>query len=451
MMNSIEKYQHLKFIDSQKLNNWSVKYLLEDTFAYNEKYPLVSIKKILKRNKIQINIQDDFNYKRVTIKINNGGIFLRDIEIGKNIGTKKQFIINKGQFLLSKIDARNGAFGVVPEEVDNGIITGNFWTYDVDYSMVNPHYLSLITNTSQFINFCKRSSAGTTNRHYLQENLFLNEKIPLPSIEEQEELIQDYQNKIQLAEKLGKEANNLEQDIEKYLLEELELTFRTVQKVETGKLYFVDFLNLQNWVYSSDELTFYEDLHKSKYKVDEIGNIFSFITRTWNKKKEENKEYIEIGAIDPNFGILETKTINSKKAPSRATQLVKKGDLIIGTTRPYLKKFTIIDEIHDGFVASSGFSVVEENKEKYNLYYLNEVLKSNIGIKQFEIKMTGALYPAITQSDLSSLKIPVPSLDIQNKIASNIEQMKQNQKNKTQQAEILRKEAISNFEKAIFN
>ena len=114
---------------------------------------------------------------------------LRDEKIGIEIGTKNQFLIFKGQFLLSKIDARNGAFGVVPEDLDGGIITGNFWTFDVDYRVINPHYLTLLTTTQAFIGFCEQASNGTTNRHYLQESLFLNIKVPVPSLEEQEELV----------------------------------------------------------------------------------------------------------------------------------------------------------------------------------------------------------------------------------------------------------------------
>ena len=162
-----------------------MQYLNESKIQFNEKYPLVRIGDFLTRNKTAIVIQNDKEYKRATIKIRNGGIFLRDIQTGDKIGTKKQFLLTKGQFLLSKIDARNGAFGVVPDELDGGIITGNFWTFDVDYNQINPHYLALLTTTSSFIEFCAQASNGTTNRHYLQESLFLNIKIPLPPLDKQ--------------------------------------------------------------------------------------------------------------------------------------------------------------------------------------------------------------------------------------------------------------------------
>ena len=147
-------YKYLNFVKFPELYNWSVQYLHESKIQFNKKYPLVRIGEFLTRNKTAVIIEDDQTYKRATIKVRNGGVSLRDEEIGINIGTKNQFLISEGQFLLSKIDARNGAFGVVPEELNGGIITSNFWTFDVDYTKVNPNNLTLLTTTDSFIAFC---------------------------------------------------------------------------------------------------------------------------------------------------------------------------------------------------------------------------------------------------------------------------------------------------------
>ena len=72
-------------------------------------------------------VEDDKRYKRITIKTNCGGVFVRDEVLGKDIKTKKQYYVKAGQLAVSKIDARNGAFGIVPPEADGAIITGNFW------------------------------------------------------------------------------------------------------------------------------------------------------------------------------------------------------------------------------------------------------------------------------------------------------------------------------------
>jgi restriction endonuclease S subunit len=146
---------------------------------------LTKIGEFLKRSKIPIDIEDEVEYNRVTIRINHNGVSLRDSELGKLIGTKKQFILKAGQFIVSKIDARYGAFGIAPIEVENAIITGNFWAYDVDTNLMNIDWFNQFTNSPVFYEVCERASSGITHRKYLDEKFFLNYQILLPSVEEQ--------------------------------------------------------------------------------------------------------------------------------------------------------------------------------------------------------------------------------------------------------------------------
>lgn len=274
MLKSKSTYKYLDFVKFSQLYNWSVQYLNDSKIRFTTKYPLVQIKEFLTRNKTAIAIQDDAYYKRATIKVRNGGIFLRDTVIGSKIGTKNQFVISKGQFLLSKIDARNGAFGVVPEELDGGIITGNFWTFDVDYSKVNPHYLALLTTTNEFIEFCEQASNGTTNRHYLQEPLFLDIKVPLPSLAEQNKLVEEYNEQLTLSENAAGNAELKQSNINKIILECLGV--KIVKSNLSKGLSFVSFAELDRW-----DLSFLQnDAHvKSSYNLVRIADcVDQFMT-----------------------------------------------------------------------------------------------------------------------------------------------------------------------------
>lgn len=153
---------------------------------------------VLKRVKDTTTLDDNQQYKRVTIKMNHKGVSIRDIELGINIGTKSQFFIREGQFLLSKIDARNGAFGIVPPEADGAIITGNFWAFDVNQKELNIDLFHIMTSLPFFDELSKKASSGTTNRQYLDEKKFLAQEITLPPIEEQDIFITHFK-KIQIA------------------------------------------------------------------------------------------------------------------------------------------------------------------------------------------------------------------------------------------------------------
>lgn len=442
---------YLKFVDFTQLLSWSSYALLGQNLIYTQKYSFVRIGKFLKRNKEQVQIENSVLYKRPTIRMNGNGISLRDEVDGKNIGTKNQFRIYKNQFLLSKIDARNGAFGVVPEELDNGIITGNFWAFDVDYKQINPHYLTLLTGTKKFQELCQTASVGTTNRNYLQEDLFLNFEIPLPSISEQETIVKNYFLKIAEAEKLSEQAKDLENEIERYFLEQLGLKpFHLKQR--TYGLQIISYADLERWDYFSSDNSINISLKESKFPLSTIGKSFEFVKRTFNKSTYEKStfKYIEIGAIDPIKGILKAKEIITNKAPSRATQFVKENDLIIGTTRPYLKKFAIVTKEYDNDVCSSGFSVIASN-ENYHLPYLLQFLNCTYGIEQLKNRMTGGLYPAITETELKEIKIPFPSVEKQIEIMQLIEKKKNDILNNKSRIVSIKQEAEQEFEQAIFN
>lgn len=442
---------HLKFIEFTQLTSWSTYALLRKNLIYTQNFDFIKIGQFLKRNKEQVTIENKVKYRRPKIKINAQGVFIRDEVFGESIGTKKQFRIHEGQFLLSKIDARNGAFGVVPKKLGDGIITGNFWTFDVSYEKINPKYLTLLTGTKEFQILCQSASVGTTNRNYLQEDLFLNFNIPLPTLPEQKQIVKRYYDKINKAEQLKHQAGDLEGEIEKYFLEQLGLkSFDPKEKSNT--LQIIDYTLLDRWDVFATDVRIAKQLKNSKYELASLGSKFHFTNRTFNKRQYEKDtfQYIEIGGIDPNKGIVKSKEVSIKKAPSRATQHVKEGDLIIGTTRPYLRKFTIVPKEYDNDVCSSGFSIIESSKE-YHLPFLLQFLKCTYGIEQLKNRMTGGLYPAITESELREIKVPFPEVSQQKEIMGFIEEKRMDILDNEALITSLKEEAEQEFEKTIFN
>lgn len=172
-------------------------------------WPLVRLGDVLLRHKDGLDIEEDEEYTRLTIRMNGQGVGVRDKVCGREIGTKRQFRVKAGQFLLSKIDARNGAFGLVPNDCDEAIVTGNFWAFDISSDRVVPRFIDLLTKTTLFVDYSIKASSGTTNRLYLQEEKFVEQKIELPPIEEQKKIvarIETVQQQLKAVEKLRKTA-----------------------------------------------------------------------------------------------------------------------------------------------------------------------------------------------------------------------------------------------------
>lgn len=177
----------------------------------NPRFERVRLGSVLSRVKDEVLVRDDTEYARLTIRINGRGIDIRDRVSGFEIGTKRQFVARSGQLVLSKIDARNGAFGILPDHCNNAIVTGNFWAFDVRSERLLPKFFEYFTRTKSFLTFCIRASEGTTNRRYLQEAAFLDQEIPLPSIDEQRRILKRFDTfaaVIDEAARLRKETAN---------------------------------------------------------------------------------------------------------------------------------------------------------------------------------------------------------------------------------------------------
>ena len=170
----------------------------------------------------------------------------------------------------------------------------------------------------------------------------------------------------------------------------------------------------QNTTYKQTEL----GLIPEDWELKKLGKVGEIDKKSLNSNtdKEYEFDYISLSDVDSDQFSIKTSKQKFKNAPSRARRIVKKGDVLLSTVRPNLEGFTIIrDEVKD-LIASTGFAVITSKNELHNEYLFN-FLFSNIIKRQFHKLLVGSNYPAINSSDVKNLKIPVPPLPEQKKIA----------------------------------
>lgn len=149
----------------------------------------ITIEKFLTKSEAWVPVAPDGQYKQITARLWGKGLTLRGEVPGAAIAAPRQFCAKAGQFLISRIDARHGAFGIVPAELDGALVSNDFPCFDIDASTVLPHYFEWYSRTPEFIELCRRASEGSTNRVRLKEDKFLKMVVPLPSLAEQHRIV----------------------------------------------------------------------------------------------------------------------------------------------------------------------------------------------------------------------------------------------------------------------
>lgn len=158
------------------------------------------------------------------------------------------------------------------------------------------------------------------------------------------------------------------------------------------------------------------------YEVFELGDIVNQIKDPL-KKEDITSEYIEcinIGAVDSNSNNYNLFKQAKNDYKNKSMNISKRNDILLSSVRPNLKKNIIVN---DEILFNSGFINLRVIKDNINSKYLYYVINHNI-INDILVDIassTSSLYPTINFNIIKNLKIPVPPIDVQNRIVEQLD------------------------------
>lgn len=183
---------------------------------------IVSLGDFLLRSNEWVEPDPSETYKQIKARLWGKGLTLRAQVLGSKIAAAKQLRARSGQFLVSRIDARHGAFGIVPDSLDGALVSNDFPCFDIDVRLVVPKYFEWLSKTSSFVELCRQVSEGSTNRVRLKEVSFLNVMVSLPSLEAQQRIVERLDRLQELIEKRCDAIAAVDADLDILLLKAFE-------------------------------------------------------------------------------------------------------------------------------------------------------------------------------------------------------------------------------------
>ena len=160
-------------------------------------------------------------------------------------------------------------------------------------------------------------------------------------------------------------------------------------------------------------------IHK-EWEVVRLGDVADINIESRDPSKEftdKNFFYIDIDSVENETGIIRSaRPVLGKEAPSRAKRVIHYNDVLMSMVRPYLKAFAIVPKEYDHQICSTGFAVLTCRDMVLPKYLLYSLFSKTV-IDQCNQMMVGGQYPALNSSQVEKIKIPLPSLSEQKKIA----------------------------------
>jgi len=359
---------------------------------------------------------------------------------GKNDKTylDNGIIVTEGEKVILVDGENSGEVFIVPYR---GYMGSTFKILQM-VSNINVEFIKIILD--YYKDILKESKTGAAIPH-LNKQLLKSIIIGVPPIDEQNRIVSQVQQIMQYIDLLENNQNDyanlvetlkkavLQSAIQGTLVEQDEADepasillgrIREEKRKQLGKKY------IESYIYKGDDNRYYE---KNGSETQEITEEIPFdIPQSWEWCRASNCilpmesqkpqgvffQYIDIDAIDNKKQMVRMpKTLETSKAPSRASRKVHEGDTLFSMVRPYLKNIAFIDESLKDCIASTGFYVCQPDKMLYPRYLFLILISSYFidGVMEF---MKGDNSPSIRTENLENMLLPIPPLREQERIVN---------------------------------
>jgi type I restriction enzyme S subunit len=328
-------------------------------------------------------MDDDTSYQLVNAKRGRGGIVPREILLGQNIKTKSQFLVKEGDFLISKRQIVHGACGIVPKELNNALISNEYSTLIAKNGLCINFFI-YYSHSIHFQQTCFHSSVGVAiEKMIFRINDWMKHDIYLPPYPEQKkiaEILSTWDTAIENTERLVATKKRLMKAI--------------MQQLLRGKIRIKKFKG-ERW--KKNEFGDFAHLLKDKFDPHQKCGVL---------------KCIELEHIDQDTGRLLGYVESNQQ--SCVKNIFKKGHVLFGKLRPYLKKYYYAQ--FDG-VCSSEIWVLGANEKLCNREFLFYVIRTN-EFNQAANVTSGTKMPRSDWDYVSEIPFLLPPLNEQQYIAS---------------------------------
>jgi type I restriction enzyme S subunit len=107
-------------------------------------------------------------------------------------------------------------------------------------------------------------------------------------------------------------------------------------------------------------------------------------------------------------------------APSRARKEIQENDVLFATVRPTLRRIAIVPAELNGEIASTGYCVLRSDPEQLDPRFLYFYLLTDHFNSRMAGLERGVSYPAVSDSDVTNSRIPLPPLPEQKAISHSL-------------------------------
>ncbi|MFL5818375.1 MAG: hypothetical protein ACJ76L_12350 [Conexibacter sp.] len=347
----------------------------------------------------------------------DGSITLRDASI-KLVG--KTWVARPGDLVFSKIDARNGAIGVVPEHVGELAFSSEFVVYEIDTERLAREFVALLLRTRTVLAHLDSLAVGHSGRKRLSPQAFEGLTIRSFALPEQQRIAGEHRMLRAKAAEYRAEAGSLVPAAAGNVLQELGVDY--VRPTSPPLAFAIPHASTRGWTPRKSAVVLQgvdADL-RAAYpvaKLDDVADLQRGVSKSpRNRPGTHATPYIRVANVQP--GIVDLTDVQHIDVPPQRLDAVRlvEGDVLVcrNNSLEWVGKAALWKGEIDPCAHDDHVFVVRCKRSRLLPEFLNAYLQTDFARAWFisEAQITTNL-AGISGNAVTGLPIPLPPLPLQ--------------------------------------
>lgn len=447
-------YKYLLTIPYADFGLWDYKRYANSKMSSQFKFEYLG-KHIINQNKKEI-LSDRPKEKYGILGVNNKtGMFDAYEELGENINQAYK-ICENDYIAYNPYRVNVGSIGIKKNELQYRYISPAYVVFSCKKTL-NPNFLYMVLKSNYFHSIICDNTSGSV-RQNLTFGALSNMKIPLPTLEEQEHIVTEYESNINKAIEMCERANMLIASVDDVLFKELGIERVKVEEKSQKFMKIINFYSLSQWGVDKNIILLpYKYVGWSPISFNENQKIFVDVFRGKSPKYSNKSSKIILNQKCNRWDEIEiehAKCVDEEWLKNvNAEHFTTEGDIVVNSTgEGTIGRSSYISNKNEGLMFDSHVLLIRVNKDIINSQFL--VYQFNSEFVQNQINMLKGAQ-ATNQTELGvknvkSIRLMIPPLDIQNAIVGKISELKDEIKELHSKSDELMIAAQKIFEEGIY-
>ena len=337
----------------------------------------------------------------------DGSIEPRNVDASKEY-SMELFWARPGDIVVSKIDLKNGAVAIIPENWDSVIVTGHFAVYKPIQQSIDVEFFHLLIQAEFFKDHLWRNKVGAEGRKEVKLNFFESTKIPHLPMTIQQNIVAYWkacQNEISTA---NQRFSQLISELNQSLIQNT----RFYGRLKNSRVFVASYSKAQQWDVKAGRSAAFRTANPGFVRLGEFTDECTELIRPWEEPEKEWPIY----GVNNKDGVF-LSSYQKGRAFNAPYKRIEKNWFFHNPTRANVGSLGIVPEVPEDAITSPEYQVWRL-KAGFLPDFMALMIRAEYFLSLVDFNRVGGVKQRMYYSNLAEIRLPMIDFEIQKKFAN---------------------------------